>query len=177
MIFVWIALGVLVGLPVLVVVLGFFFPERYTGRTRVTFAKGVQEVWDALLDPRKHPMTGKMMRSIRDEPDENGLPVWVEDMGHGEEILVKTVESTPPARLVRTLSAKAVPMTSRWKYSLEGDAARTTVTVEGETFIRRGTWHVPIFRVMMVLGGGVKKGLDIQLRMIGRTLGVAAERG
>ena len=45
------------------------------------------------------------------------------------------------------------------------------------THIRSGTWHVPIFRVMMVLGGGVKKGLDDQMDMVAATLGVEAQRG
>jgi hypothetical protein len=35
---------------------------------------------------------------------------------------------------------------------------------------------VPLFRVMMVLGGGVKKGLDIQMDMVADTLGVEAQR-
>ena len=36
-----------------------------------------------------------------------------------------------------------------------------TLTIDGETTIRTGTWHTPIIRVMMVFGGGVTKGLDI----------------
>ncbi len=36
---------------------------------------------------------------------------------------------------------------------------------------------VPIFRFMMVGGGGVKKGLDIQIDMLAKTLGVEVRRG
>ncbi len=50
------------------------------------------------------------------------------------------------------------------------------VTLSGVTDIERGTWHTPIFRVMMVLGGGVKKGLDIQLDMVASTLETEAHR-
>ena len=63
-----------------------------------------------------------------------------------------------------------------WSYTLEPAEAGCTLTIDGETYIRSGTWHVPIFRVMMVLGGGVKKGLDIQIDMIADTLGVEAQR-
>ncbi len=40
------------------------------------------------------------------------LPAWVEDMGHGERITVKTVEADRPVRLVREMSSAAMPMTS-----------------------------------------------------------------
>ena len=50
-----------------------------------------------------------------------------------------------------------------------------TLTIDGETTIRTGTWHTPIFRVMMVLGGGVTKGLDMQVDMVADTLGVEAQ--
>lgn len=50
------------------------------------------------------------------------------------------------------------------------------VTLSGVTDIERGTWHTPMFRVMMVLGGGVKKGLDIQLDAVAATLGSEARR-
>ncbi|MCH8811892.1 MAG: hypothetical protein IID07_08670 [Gemmatimonadetes bacterium] len=39
-----------------------------------------------------------------------------------------------------------------------------------------GTRHTPIFRVMMVVGGGVKKGLDIQLDMVASTLETEAHQ-
>ena len=50
------------------------------------------------------------------------------------------------------------------------------LSIDGVTYIRSGTWHVPIFRVMLLLGGGVKKGLDIQIDMVADTLGVEARR-
>jgi hypothetical protein len=48
------------------------------------------------------------------------------------------------------------------------------VTLSGVTDIEKGTWHTPLFRFMMVIGGGVKKGLDTQLEMVGATLGAVA---
>ena len=46
----------------------------------------------------------------------------------------------------------------------------------GDTDIETGTFHTPIFLVMMVLGGGVKTGLDIQLDMVASTLETEAHR-
>ncbi len=176
MIFIWIGLGGFAVLVVAVVVIGLLMPERYEGRSQVVYDKTAEDVWDALLDYDRHPMTGKMKKSVQAQPAENSLPVWIEDMGRGEPITVKTVEAEPPRHMVREMTSKSMPMTSRWEYTLEPTGEGCKLTIDGETYIRRGTWHVPIFRVMMALMGGVKKGFDIQMDMVAGTLGVEAQR-
>ena len=176
MTFILYGLGGLVLFVAAVVVIGLLMPERYEGSSQVVYAKTAEDIWDALLDYNKHPMTGKMMKSIQEQPAENNLPVWIEDMGNKELITVKTVEAERPRHMVRRMTSKAVPMTSRWEYTLEPVGEGCRLTIDGETYIRGGTWHVPIFRVMMVLSGGVKKGLDIQMDMVADTLGVEAKR-
>ena len=169
----------LIGLALLVfagIVIGIFMPERYTGRSQVVYDKTAEQVWGALLNYDRHPMTGRMMKSVQALPEENGFPVWIEDMGRGDPITVRTVAAEPPGHMVREMTSKTVPMTSRWEYNLEPTGRGCRLTVDGETYIRSGTWHVPIFRVMMVLGGGVKKGLDIQMDMVADTLGVEGKR-
>ncbi len=163
-------------LLVAVVVIGLSMPERYAGRSEVTYAKPAEAVWDALLDYDKHPMTGKMKRSVRTHPSKYDMPAWVEDMG-SDAVTVETVESVRPHHMVREMTSKAVPMTSRWQYTLEPADEGCTLAIDAATHIRSGTWHVPIFRVMMVLGGGVQKGLDVQMDMVADTLGVEAQRG
>ncbi len=171
----WIVLGI-VGVLILVpVVIGLLMPERFEGQTEAFLAKSPEEVWVALQNYESHPMTGKMMKSAEALPETewvDGLPAWVEDMGHGERITVKTVEADRPVRLVREMASASMPMTSRWVYTLEEADGGCHLTLHGETMIRRGTWMVPIFRFMMVVGGGVKKGLDIQIDMVAKTLGV-----
>ncbi len=168
-----IALAV-VGLLVLIVLIGLLMPERYEGRAYRTYDRSPEEVWASLEDYRAHPMTGKMADSFEDLPAREGLPCWVEQMRHGEKIEVTTTESERPHTMTRAMRSRAVPMTSTWIYVLDEKDGGTQVTIEGTTDIRRGTWHVPIFRVMMLLGGGVKKGLDIQLDMLAETLADAS---
>jgi hypothetical protein len=170
------AVGIIVALIVVPVVIGFFLPVRYEGRTVVEFDKGVDAVWDALQDAQAHPMTGKMMKSITDLPDEEGRPSWQEDMGHGEIITVTTSVYESPHRMVREMSSASVNMTSRWEYALEQNGDGCRVTLSGVTDIEQGTWHTPVFRFMMFVGGGVSKGLDDQLDMLAATLGTEAQR-
>ena len=119
MTFIWFALRGLALLIVAVFVIGMLMPERYTGRSQVVYPKTAQDVWAALLDYESHPMTGKMKKSVQAQPAENGLPVWIEDMGQGDPVTVRTVAAEPPGHMVREMTAKTVPMTSRWEYKLE----------------------------------------------------------
>ena len=93
MTFIWFGLAGFGLLVVAVVVIGLLMPERYEGRSQVVYAKTAEQVWSALLDYDRHPMTGKMKKSVQAQPAEHNLPVWVEDMGRGELITVTTVEA------------------------------------------------------------------------------------
>ena len=174
-IYVWIALGVIAAVITVPVITGLLMPARFVGQVKTVFHRPPEDVWLTLADFEKHPMTGKMMKSVAKLPDENGLAAWVEDMRHGEKITVKTVETEPFTRVVREMSSASVPLTSRWEYDLEPIDVGCRVTLSGETYIRPGNWIVPIFRFMMVVGGGVRKGLRIQMEMVATSLGVEAE--
>ena len=164
------AVIIIVALISLPVIIGFLMPVRYEGRTVVEYDRSVQDAWDALQNVEAHPMTGAMMKSVETLPLDEGRPSWKEDMGRGEVITVTTTVYEPPHHMIREMSSAAVNMTSRWEYALEPAGQGSRVTLSGVTDIERGTWHTPIFRVLMVLGGGVKKGLDIQLDMVAATL-------
>ncbi len=168
-----VAIGALIAL---LVVIGFLMPVRYEGTTTVEYDRSVQQVWDALQNVETHPMTGRMMKSVETLPSDEGRPAWKEDMGHGEIMTVKTTTFEPPHHMTREMTAAAVNMTSEWEYALEPAGQGCRVSLSGVTDIETGTWHTPIFRVMMVVGGGVKKGLDTQLDMAASTLEAQAHR-
>ncbi len=161
---------IVVALMALPIVIGLLMPVRYEGQTVVELDRSVLQVWEALQDVEAHPMTGKMMKSVETQPPEEGRPAWKEDMGRGEVITVTTTAYEPPHHMIRVMSSAAANMISRWEYALEPAGEGCRVTLSGVTDIERGTWHTPLFRVMMVVAGGVKKGLDIQLGMVASTL-------
>lgn len=170
----WIVLGGLVLLVGVPTIIGFMLPERYTGHAQADFDKSCEEIWDALLDYGKTPMSGKMMRSVEALPDRDGLPTWTEDMGHGELITVRTVEAERARRMVREMEDAAMAMRSRWTYILESVDAGCRLTMDAETALPLGNWKAPIFRFMMKLGGGVEKGLVIQMDMLASSLDTEA---
>jgi hypothetical protein len=161
---------IIAGLVALVVIIGLLMPVRYEGKTVVELDRSTQQVWEALQDVEAHPMTGKMMKSVETLPPDEGRPSWKEDMGRGEVVTVTTSAYDPPHRMIREMSSATVNMTSRWEYALEPVGEGCRVTLSGVTDIQKGTWHTPLFRIMMVVGGGVKKGLDTQLDMVASTV-------
>jgi hypothetical protein len=74
--------------------------------------------------------------------------------------------------MVREMTSKSVPMGVH--PSPAGDGCK--LTIDGETYIRSGPWLAPIFRVVMLVGVGVAKGLDIQMAMVADTLNVKPGR-
>lgn len=169
-------LGIIAAIAALTILIGVVMPVRYEGQTIVEFDRSNHDVWEALQDVEAHPMTGKMMKQLEVLPATDGRPAWKEDMGRGEVITVTTTAYEPPRHMVREMVSASMEMNSRWDYVVEPAGDGTRVTLSGVTDIESGSWRAPIFRVLMVVGGGVKKGLDIQLNMVATTLGTTARR-
>jgi hypothetical protein len=168
MLWLWISLGVVGALVVIPFLVGSFLPERYQARVRLTMARSADDVWQALSDHRAHPLSGKQCRKVEDVAGE-GLPVWVEDLGQTR-VTVRTVEAARPTRLAWTAADSVVPLTARWDVDIESEGEGCVVSAASEMVVRRGTWHVPLFRFILWLTGGGKKALVDRFRAVGRTL-------
>lgn len=149
-----ILLGAAVMLVVLIVVgvfaVGSMLGEDVSSSASMTFTQPRDIVWAAIGDYERNPISASMRRKTIPLPDEDGRPVWTEDIGNTV-ITVRTVESEEPARLVRFFEDSVVPMTSRVEYVLESEGEGTKVTMNGLTTVSNGTWHVPLFRVILRL--------------------------
>lgn len=169
MLWLWIPLGVLAGLIVVPLVVGQFLPDRYEGQITRLFGAAPEEVWNALVDYQKHPVSGRRAKSIERLPDENGLPVWVEDMGPSQ-ITIRTVEAEPCSRLVREMKDSVVPMTARTEIEIspidQGSEVRASTVIE----LTSGTWHVPYFRFTLWLFHGARLGLKDLLSRVEKTV-------
>lgn len=172
----YIILGILVGLPLLVAlsmfVFGLFLPERYEAAVTLVIDRKPDEVWAALADYQKNPMTGRMRKRTQPLDDVNGLPSWLEDMGVTQ-VVVVTESADPPRSLKRVMKDRKVPMTVEWATTIEEVPEGSRVTASTATVIRRGTWHVPFFRVMMKITGGGKATLRQFWKDLAKNLGAA----
>lgn len=149
-----ILLGAAVVLVILIVgsafVIGSKLDEQVMSSVSMSFDQPPETVWKAIADYERNPVSGAMRRETIPLPDEDAGPAWKEDISNSI-ITVRTLVSYEPTRLVRLFEDSVVPMTSRVEYLLESDGEGTRVTMDSITTIKDGTWHVPIFRVMLHL--------------------------
>ena len=141
-------------------VIGCFLPERYRAQGLLETSLGVSELWAALHDPNAHPVGGRMAKDVELLPDENGLPVWIENLGSSK-VRVATVESQPERRVVRAMADQVVPMTARTEIDLEPmDSGGSRLRLQHEIVIKRGTWHVSMMRFMVALTRAARSGMQ-----------------
>lgn len=178
MIWAWIV-GGLVVLVLVPFVVGSLLPERYTAHVVARYDKPPAELWKALTDPRAVPCGGKMARSVELLDDEDGRPVWREDLGSSV-TTIRTAESRPSERLVLELSDSVVPMTARWELAIEPDGpdgSGSRITAHNETVVASGTWHVPLFRFILKVLNAAEKGVADYLRRAGQRAGAEVTIG
>lgn len=154
-----IGLGIGIALIVGVFVIGFFLPETYRAQVQFNIARPPEEVWAAVADYQKHPMGGAMRKGTQPLPDINGLPAWTEDLGDTR-LRIETREAQPPNFVRRYVKDEVVSMDGFWEIRIEGAGGGSRVTASNEIHVRTGTWHAPIFRVMMSMINGGRRGLE-----------------
>jgi hypothetical protein len=147
-------LAILVGLAVLAIIIGLLLPKAYHHEESRTFSQSVEDVWTAVYEFDTVPMTTSPSHTVESLPDENGLPVWLVDMGSSQ-LTVQTIEATSPNRVVRAIADSVVPMTATFTHELSAVNGRTSLTIREEGYIDNGTWHVPLFRIMVRLTRGM----------------------
>lgn len=148
---------------------GLLLPETYEGEARITLRVPPDKAWAAVSEHAALPVGGSQTLGVADKAAERGLPVWEEDLG-ASRLTVRTVEATPAERVVRTLADSVIPMTARWELTIRPEGDGCEVTLHQSTVIRRGTFHVPIFRLIMALGGkdaGPRSYLDALAERVG----------
>jgi len=138
--------------------IGNVLPASYTiANVTDSYPFDSETIWEALQDYNMLPMSGKAATRIRAlDPNSDGPPGWEETLGNEDKTTVLTESEIPRRRIVRVLSSEAVPMKSRWVIDLEEmkadnprEARTTLVSMTQHYTISDGTWHVPIFRIMV----------------------------
>ncbi len=165
--------GGLLLIAVLVFVVGSFLPDEYLSDIRHASKSSAEEVWSKLSDPKVVSYGGRQCRKLTVLSAEGEPLRWREDLGPSK-ATHDVVESTPNARFVSESTDSVVPMTMRREVQLTPSDSGTTVTVSQRIHVRSGTWHVPIFRLMMWLGAA-DAGVKDYLRRLAAQLGEKPE--
>lgn len=167
MIWAWI-LGILAAIaavPVIIYLIGALLPPEFRAEVTALIGAPRERVFKDILDIRRFPVSGTMMKARGDLPPQDGKPAWKEHIGMSEVHAVVS-EQTAPERIVFDLRDSVVPMTSRWTFTLEPADGGTKVTVEQAGRIDKGSFHSPVFRFIMRLTGGARTGPRDYLKRI-----------
>ena len=174
LLYIWVVVGSLVFIIALIYLIGFVLPQKYEAKVVAIIEAPEKNVWSAIMDVEKNPMTGQMKKRIEPQMDSNGRPTWIEDIGSSR-ILVKTIESTPPLFIQRTMQDMVTPMTAAFEARLSHDPAGCRIEANWVTHIPNGSWHMPLFRVMMTVTKGARSTLVNYIRRMAINMGVRAE--
>ena len=162
--FIWVILGVVVLVPIVLYGVGMVLPKSYQFEEERTLRQKPESVWQVVSGVGAIVDANYANRTAQRLPDENGLPVWLLDMGSNQ-MTIQTVEAVEPDRLIRVVANSNVPVSSTYEYILtpvmssdEGVVYPSThLHINAEVYLDSGHWRTPILRIFVSLFG--KQGL------------------
>jgi hypothetical protein len=163
----WISLGIVLLLVLTPFVAGRFMARDFAAAGETVVPRPIDEVWGAMQDSTRFPISARMTRSSERLPDVDGQVAWREDIGSSK-INYRVLESSAPTRRVIEGRDAIVPMTMHSTYELTAVEGGTRVRAETQVHLDDGTWHVPVFRFLMTVTGGVQSGLNQYLESLNR---------
>ena len=167
MLWLWMVLGILALLVLTPFVAGRFMPRDFHESAETIVPRPIDDVWAAVQDVTRHPISARMTRGTERLPDIDGRPAWREDIGSSK-VSYQVLDLTPPSRRVIEGRDAVVPMTMRSTCELTPVEGGTRVRVDTTVHLDDGTWHVPVFRFLLTVTGGVKSGLRQYLQSLER---------
>ena len=167
---IWIVVAValvVVAVAVLVVSVGATLSKEHHASRMAHFNRSPQEVWEAISDFAEQAAWRSDLRRVKRLPDRNGRPVWEETDNRGQSLMMETVESRPPRRLVRRIANERLPFSGSWTMEIAeyGEVTSLTITEDGEVYN-------PVFRFVSRFIIGHAATIDKYLRDLGSKLGV-----
>jgi len=153
--------GLLVGVVVVIVVVGYMLPKAHVASASAQYAAPPESLWTSLTEVSTFPQWRKDLARVEVLPDENGQRGWREH-GKNDAITYRVVEAEPPRRLVARIADENLPFGGTWTYELApaGTGTRLTITERGEVYN-------PIFRFVSRLVLGYTGTMTAVLRALG----------
>ena len=160
-----IAVGVVVGLIIVVAIVGSMLPRDHVAAMSARIAASPDAVWATLVDRAAFPTWRRDVKRVELLPKASLGPSWRE---HGSDAIAYVAEvEEPPRRLVARIADKNLPYGGSWEYRIESDGASgSTVTV-----IERGSVYNPVFRFISRFFMGHTSTIDGFLRALGKKFG------
>jgi uncharacterized protein YndB with AHSA1/START domain len=166
---VWVVVG-LVAVAVLIALIGGIgaaLPKAHSVSRRAQFNRSPQDIWRTITDYQQQVTWRKDLRHVERLPNQGGLEAWRETDRRRQALVLETVESVPPRRLVRRIANDDLAFSGSWTFDVEevGEITVVTVTEDGEVYN-------PFFRFIGRVIMGQTATVDGYLKALGEKLGV-----
>ena len=162
-------LSLLIILFLLVLIIGFALPEHTTHTRTITLKQPPEKVFAALADVASMPKWNRNLEKVEMLPPIDGKETTRQTFKDGMDMTIITVESLPPAHLVRELAEGPGSFSGSWTYGITpipGGGSQVALTEQSNV-------SNPIFRVMVRLFGPTKF-VDQHLEDLARHFGETA---
>jgi uncharacterized protein YndB with AHSA1/START domain len=128
------AVGFVAGIFALVVLVGAFLPRRHVVARAAVLPGSPQAVWEVVTDLAALPSWHKEVVGVERLPDRDERPAWRQTFKGNYPVLVETVASLPPRRVVWAIADEAGPFHGQWEFDLDpyDGGCRVTLTERGE---------------------------------------------
>jgi uncharacterized protein YndB with AHSA1/START domain len=163
---VWIILGVLVGLVAVVWIIGALLPKSHVATRMARYNQPPEKIWEAITDVEGMKAWRSELKAVERLPDKNGKPAWVEDMGNVGKMPLEVEVLEPPRRLITRIASTKLPFGGTWTFEIapaEGGAT-LRITETGEVY-------PAFFRFMSRFIFGYTSTIETYLKDLGRKFG------
>ena len=142
--------GSIFGLFGIAILIGFLLPAKYAFSIERTVNAPPQDVWRLLHQPTQISVAGKQCRGVQVMKD---APLsWVEDLG-STQVTYQVVDESPHDSMTVHGADSVVPMQFDAVIRLTPTENGTRINASVNGRIDSGTLHVPLFRLIVHMGG------------------------
>ena len=166
--YVFISVGILVGLVVLIAIVGAMLPRNHVASVTATIPAPPDAVWAAVTNVEAFPTWRGDLLRVEMASKQSTTTTWWEHSRHGK-VAMAIELAEPPHRLIVRIADKDLPFGGGWEYVIAPDAADATHS--RVTITERGYVSNPIFRFVSRFVMGHYASLDSYLRALGKKFG------
>lgn len=137
-----IALGILIGLPLVAAAIGMILPKGHRASASATFAAPPARVFQAISDVGRYPEWRPDVKSV-EVLSNAGEPTLFREHGRSGAVTFQFERADPDRLLVVRIADSSLPFGGTWTYELKpsGGGTELTITEDGEVYN-------PIFRLV-----------------------------
>lgn len=136
-------LGLLIGIPILLYLIGFLIPESHTATVTRTFNAQPDVVWEAITDVGNYAAWRDNVREVEILSDSTQPLKWREFYTNNDPMTFEVTEQVDSTRFVARIADKGLPFGGTWTYRITERNGGTVVTITED-----GEIYNPLFRTV-----------------------------